>query len=76
MATASLKDRVAALETEVAELKAMVRRTNGSRKKDWRRAVEKYAGDKGLLAIFAEAQKLREADRKKARQRFNGRSKA
>lgn len=61
----NLKERVARLEAEVAELRAAL---NQDKRPDWRRAVEKYAGDEDLLAVFAEAQKLREAERKKVRQ--------
>ena len=61
----NLKDRVARLEAEVAELRAAL---NQDRRPGWRRAVEKYAGDEDLLAVFAEAKKLREAERKKVRQ--------
>jgi hypothetical protein len=42
--------------------------------KNWRRAVEKYAGDADLLAVFAEAKKLRDAERKKVRKRGPRRS--
>jgi hypothetical protein len=59
----TLKDRVAQLETQFEELKSTLQRERG---KDWRRAVEKYAGDSDLQAVFAEALTLREADRKKA----------
>ena len=37
-----------------------------SKKKDWRRTVGRFSG---LQEVFAEAMKLREADRKKARHR-------
>jgi hypothetical protein len=42
--------------------------------KNWRRAVEKYAGDEDLLAVLAEAKKLRDAERKKVRRRRPRRS--
>jgi hypothetical protein len=59
-----LKKRVERLEAQVADLQtALAVSKNG----DWRRAVEKYAGDADLLAVFAEAKKLREAERKAAR---------
>jgi hypothetical protein len=60
----SLEQRVAALEHEVSELKA--RPANG-RVKDWRRTVGRFTDDPGMKEIFAEAMKLREADRRKAR---------
>ena len=39
---------------------------NASRKKDWRRTVGRFPE---LQEVFAEAMRLREADRKKAHQR-------
>jgi hypothetical protein len=59
-----LKQRVERLEAEVAELRTVL--ANG-KDRNWRRAVEKYAGDPDLLAVLAEAQKLRDAERKLAR---------
>lgn len=61
---ASLKERVELLESQLAELRETVQ---GGRAKDWRRAIEKYAGDEDLQAVFSEAMKLREADRKRVR---------
>jgi hypothetical protein len=58
-----LKKRVERLEAEVAELRTAL--VTG-KDRNWRRAVEKYAGDPDLLAVFAEAKKLREAERKMA----------
>jgi hypothetical protein len=60
----SLEQPVAALEHEVAELKA--RPANG-RVKDWRQTVGRFTDDPGMKKIFAEALKLRDADRRKAR---------
>jgi hypothetical protein len=60
----SLEQQVAALEHEVSELKA--RLANG-RVKDWRRTVGGFTDDPVMKEIFAEAIKLREADRRKAR---------
>jgi hypothetical protein len=42
---------------------------NGSRKKDWRKTVGRFTDDPGMQALFAEAQKIRDGDRKKARRR-------
>lgn len=66
----NLKDRVDRLETQVLELQSLLHRERG---KDWRRAVDKYAGDRDLQAVFAEAIRLREADRKRARTRRGSR---
>jgi hypothetical protein len=64
----SLEERVATLEKELAELKA---RGNG-RDKDWRRTVGVFTDNPEMKELFAEAMKLREADRKKARRRQRG----
>ncbi len=69
--TDKLKDRVARLEAEVAELRTALNQPN---RLGWLQAVEKYAGDEDLLTIFADAQKLREEDRKKVRKANSRRS--
>jgi hypothetical protein len=63
-----LKARVAALEKQVAELRAA--NEEGTREKDWRRTVGMFTGDPGMRQVFEEAMKLREADREKARRQF------
>lgn len=60
----SLEQRVAALELEVSALKA---RPGNGRVKDWRRTVGRFTDDREMQELFAEAMKLREADRRKAR---------
>jgi hypothetical protein len=62
----TIEQRVAVLEQELSELKA--RRDNG-RVKDWRRTVGRFTDNPGMKELFAEAMKLREADRRKARRR-------
>ncbi len=62
----SLEQRVAVLEQELSELKA--RRGDGH-VKDWRRTVGMFTDNPGMKELFAEALKLREADRRKARRR-------
>jgi hypothetical protein len=64
MKTLSLEQRVAVLEQELSELKA--RRGNGQ-VKDWRRTVGMFTDNPGMKELFADAMKLREADRSKAR---------
>jgi hypothetical protein len=64
----TLETRVAALEREVAELKAAL--ANGSRQKDWRGTIGMFTDDPGMQEIFKEAMKIREADRKRARRRY------
>jgi hypothetical protein len=58
-----LRSRVEQLEAQMAQVQAVLFRPGEA--KNWRQAVEKYAGDADLLAVFAAGQKLREADRKK-----------
>jgi hypothetical protein len=60
----SLEQRVAALEQELAELKS---RPGNGRVKDWRRTIGMFTDNPGMKELFAEAMKLREADRRKAR---------
>jgi len=62
----SLEQRVAVLEQELSELKA---RPGNGRVKDWRRTVGMFTNNPGMKELFAEAMKLREADRSKARRR-------
>lgn len=73
MALRDLEYRVAQLESQLSQLQAEVRSTNERERHGWRRAVEEFADDEDLLAIFSDATKLREAERKKAR---NGKAKA
>lgn len=67
MSDLSLKQRVAVLEQHVAML--LAQQANGSRKKDWRRSVGMFTDDPGMQELFADALKIREADRNKARKR-------
>jgi hypothetical protein len=64
-----LAKRVATLESQVMELQEQLRSVQPRKQKDWRRAVEKYAGDADVQSVFAEALKLRDADRKRARRK-------
>jgi len=60
----SLEARIASLEKEVAALKAEKR--NG-KNRDWRRTIGMFTDNPGMLEIFDEAMKLREADRARVR---------
>ena len=60
----SLEERVAVLERELSQLKSQ---PNGRRDKDWRRTVGMFTDNPEMKELFAEAMKLREADRRKAR---------
>jgi hypothetical protein len=63
-AVTCLEQRVAALERQMAEMKSQ---GNGPGKEDWRQTVGIFTENPGMLELFAEAMKIREADRKKAR---------
>ncbi len=73
MAQLALEKRVAVLEQQVAQLSA-----NGAAakpgEKDWRRTIGMFTGDEGMLQLFEEALKIREADRQRrtADRRRNG----
>lgn len=64
----SVEERLNTLESQVAQLQNALVVSQRGEAKDWRRAVQKYAGDADLQSIFAAAMKLRDADRKQARQ--------
>jgi hypothetical protein len=64
MLTLSLEERVAVLEQEVSELKSRPRQL---REKDWRRTIGMFTDNSGMKELFAEAMKLRKADRSRAR---------
>ena len=66
MANHALEKRLALLESQVDLLREEVQANKGS---NWQRAVEKYSGDDDLQAVFSAALKLREVDRKRARQK-------
>lgn len=65
MSDHSLEHRVAALEHQMANL--LAEHANGPQKKDWRRTVGIFTDDPGMQALFAEAQRIREVDRRKGR---------
>src|SRR5687767_9815318 len=66
MKASTIEQRVAVLEQELSKLKAQ----RGSRHvKDWRRTVGMFTDNPEMKELFTEAMKLREADRRKARQR-------
>jgi len=69
MTIKELETRVAALEQEVRRLNETLETKVNGNGKNWVAAVERFAGDEGLLSGFAEAQKLREKDRERARKR-------
>lgn len=56
--------RIDALEKEVAELRAELARLQP---RDWRSTIGMFSGDEVMKEIMAEALKIREKDREKAR---------
>ena len=70
----TLEERVTALEQQVAELRAA--QANGVQPSDWRRTLGMFTDDPGMQQLFAEALKIREADRQRARRRQTGRKRA
>jgi hypothetical protein len=68
MAQLTLKERVASLEQQVAELQVTL--TNGSRPKDWRRTIGMFGNDEMMQRIFDYALEYREKDRERARRRY------
>jgi hypothetical protein len=62
-----LEQRVARLEARVNQLQKSLGVNGKGSQQGWRKAVDKFAGDADLQSIFAEAMKLREADRKRVR---------
>jgi hypothetical protein len=69
MTSRSIEERLKVLESRVSQLQAQFAAHDRTATKDWRRAIEKYAGDSDLQAIFSDAMKLREKDRGQVRRR-------
>lgn len=67
----SLEKRVAVLEREFAEFKSQPAQSRG---KDWRRTIGMFTDNSDIKELFAEAMKLRAADRRKTRRSPPGRS--
>lgn len=65
MSHATLEERVAKLEKQVAEL--LSSSGQPKHKKDWRRTVGMFTGDPIMKEIQEEARRFREADRERAR---------
>jgi hypothetical protein len=64
----SLEERVASLEKQVAHLQSQ--NANKPGRNDWQNTVGIFTDNPGMLEIFAEAMKIREADRAKARRKL------
>ncbi len=76
MTVKELEARVVALEHEVRQLRHELAAKGNGGQKNWRAAIDQFAGDEGLLAIFKDAQKLREADRKRTKRQTVSRRKS
>jgi hypothetical protein len=63
--TNELVKRVAELERQVRDLRQAVEDSRDG--KNWRRTVGMFAGDEVMREIIEEGQKIREADRERAR---------
>ena len=66
MSQPTLEERVTALEKQLADLTVRLATLDGA--KDWRQAVGMFAGNEGMKQVFEEGRKIREADRKRAKQ--------
>jgi hypothetical protein len=64
MSRATLEERVAVLEKQVATLLASSAKPG--RVKDWRRTRGAFSGDDVMRQVFEEGRKIREAERKRA----------
>jgi hypothetical protein len=68
MSDQTLEQRVAVLEKEIRELKS--HNKNGLGQKPWLRIQGMFGGDELMKEIFEEARKIRENDRRRARNRY------
>lgn len=66
MSRLTLTQRVAALEKQV---KSLLDHIDEVKSKDWRRTIGAFSGDEFMREVFAEGQKIREADRSRNRSR-------
>lgn len=74
----TIKERLAALESEVATLRNSIRAVQQNKPRDWQRTIGAFTDDPGMQQILTDAMKLRDADRKRsksasARRRKTGR---
>src|SRR5580704_12385738 len=67
MSRATLEERVAALESQVAAL--LANQSGTGRAKDWRRTRGVFTGDDLMKQVFEEGRKIRDAERKPAQPR-------
>jgi hypothetical protein len=67
MTVKELEQRILALEKQVRQLRAERGAAASARRNDWEVVVDKFKGDEHLLAVFAEAMKVREKERRAIR---------
>jgi len=72
MADTGLEKRVKKLESQIGELQKELR--SAKKSKDWRRTIGAFTDDEGMQQILRDAMQLREADRKKGRARYKGKT--
>ncbi len=63
MTVKELEQRIAALEHQVKQLQSQ-RNSASEHRHDWEATVDKFKNDEHLLAVFAEAMKVREKERR------------
>jgi hypothetical protein len=69
MSAPSIEDRVAALESQMAQL--LLRRKSDEPKKDWRQAIGRFTGDEIMWEIDQLALAYREEDRRRSLAEFD-----
>jgi hypothetical protein len=70
MSRATLEERVATLERQVAALLTELAHPAGTgHAKDWRRTRGAFTGDELMKQVFEEGRKIREAERRRAQPR-------
>jgi hypothetical protein len=66
MSTASLEQRVSELERQLAELRSLIEHRPG--RDAWKSVVGMFADDPGIEEIHRETRRIREEDRRAARE--------
>jgi hypothetical protein len=67
MSRATLEERVAAVENQLAAL--LANHAGAGRAKDWRRTRGAFTGDALMKQVFEEGRKIRDAERRRAQPR-------
>jgi ribosomal protein RSM22 (predicted rRNA methylase) len=74
MTVKELEQRIAALEKQVKQLQAERGAAPRAARHDWEAVVDRFKGDEHLLAVFAEAMKLRDKERRAIPRKRGGKS--